>query len=197
MQIKIKVKNEYYNLQSWIDNDLTKWIDSSYATKSWHYADDIKIQLDDETNETLQDWIDDETEINDSEEDNNTGYSTPSYNEDIKELDIFGKINLSIKLMEIIGQIAKNYYGSLTKSDKSILLTETCSLSLRNLNLFIKLTKRNIKARSLTTVKDMIACHNSGRNFDNAPSSTRETYVPAVLKHYKAWQNRVEASPED
>ena len=77
-------------------------------------------------------------EVTDSEEDNNTGYSTPSYNEDIKELDIFGKINLSIKLMEIIGQIAKNYYGSLTKQDKNILLVETCSLGLRNLNLFIK-----------------------------------------------------------
>ena len=33
--------------------------------------------------------------------------SLPSYNEEIKELDVFGKINLSIKLMEIIGQIAK------------------------------------------------------------------------------------------
>lgn len=77
-------------------------------------------------------------EVNDIEEDNNTGHSTPSYNEDIKELDIFGKINLSIKLMEIIGQIAKNYYGSLTKQDKNILLVETCNLGLRNLNLFIK-----------------------------------------------------------
>jgi len=77
-------------------------------------------------------------EVNDSEEDNNTEYSTPSYNEDIKELDIFGKINLSIKLMEIIGQIAKNYYGSLTKPDKNILLTEACSLGLRNLNFFIR-----------------------------------------------------------
>jgi hypothetical protein len=77
-------------------------------------------------------------EVNESEEENNIEYSTPSYNEDIKELDIFGKINLSIKLMEIIGQIAKNYYGSLTKHDKNILLLETCSLGLRNLNLFIK-----------------------------------------------------------
>lgn len=77
-------------------------------------------------------------EVYETEEENNIEHSIPSYNEDIKELDIFGKINLSIKLMEIIGQIAKNYYGSLTKKDKNILLTETCSLGLRNLNLFIK-----------------------------------------------------------
>ncbi len=63
--------------------------------------------------------------------------SLPSYNQEIKELDVFGRINLSIKLMEIIGQIAKNYYGSLEKNDKKILLSEVCSLGLRNLKFFI------------------------------------------------------------
>lgn len=77
-------------------------------------------------------------EIEEINEENDSAYSVPSYNGDIKELDIFGKINLSIKLMEILGQVAKNYYGSLTKKDKSVLLLETCSLGLRNLNLFIK-----------------------------------------------------------
>jgi len=77
-------------------------------------------------------------ELNEADIEENDENSTPSYNEEIKVLDIFGKINLSIKLMEIIGQIAKNYYGSLTKQDKNILLSETCNLGLRNLNLFIK-----------------------------------------------------------
>lgn len=64
--------------------------------------------------------------------------TVPQYNEDIQELDIFGKINLSMKLIEILGQITKNYYGSLSKIDKKEILTELINLGLRNLNLFIK-----------------------------------------------------------
>jgi 23S rRNA pseudoU1915 N3-methylase RlmH len=63
--------------------------------------------------------------------------SMPKYNEDIKELDIFGKINLSSKLMEILGQITKNYYGSLPKIEKISILSELSNLGLRNLNLFL------------------------------------------------------------
>jgi 23S rRNA pseudoU1915 N3-methylase RlmH len=102
-------------------------------------TEEIQLVIDDKNpHEHRENTLQRKDEVNDIEEENNTEYSTPSYNEDIKELDIFGKINLSMKLMEIIGQIAKNYYGSLTKQDKNILLVETCSLGLRNLNLFIK-----------------------------------------------------------
>ncbi len=62
----------------------------------------------------------------------------PHYNEDIQELDIFGKINLSFKLMEILGQISKNYYGSLKNEAKNDILQELSSLGLRNLNLLLK-----------------------------------------------------------
>lgn len=60
------------------------------------------------------------------------------YDEEIIDLDIFGKTNLSMKLIEIMGQIAKNYYGSLPKTEKAILLNETINLGLTNLNFFIK-----------------------------------------------------------
>lgn len=60
------------------------------------------------------------------------------YDEKIIDLDIFGKTNLSMKLMEIMGQIAKNYYGSLPKTKKMTLLNETINLGLTNLNFFIK-----------------------------------------------------------
>ncbi len=62
----------------------------------------------------------------------------PKYNEDIKELDVFGKINLSFKLMEILGQISKNYYGSLKQTKKIDILEELMSLGLRNLNWFLE-----------------------------------------------------------
>lgn len=81
----------------------------------------------------LQDEVKELKDKSTTEEEN-----LPNYNEDIKELDVFGKINLSMKLMEIIGQISKNYYGSLTKKDKNLLLSEVCDLGLRNLNIFIQ-----------------------------------------------------------
>ncbi len=56
------------------------------------------------------------------------------YNSDIKELDVFGQINLAFKIIEILGQITKNYYGSLDGEIKIQLLEETYNLGLRSLN---------------------------------------------------------------
>ncbi len=77
-------------------------------------------------------------EIEAGENHNKENGTMPKYNEEIQELDIFGKINLSFKLMEILGQISKNYYGSLTKQDKTDIVSEINNLGLRNLNLFLK-----------------------------------------------------------
>ncbi|OUD14374.1 hypothetical protein [Thioflexithrix psekupsensis] len=55
------------------------------------------------------------------------------YNSDIKELDVFGQINLAFKIIEILGQITKNYYGSLDGNVKIDLLEETYNLGLRSL----------------------------------------------------------------
>ena len=103
-------------------------------------TEEIKTIIEDRTpNEYRAKELKTKDELYDIEEDKEREKqeSLPSYNEEIKELDVFGKINLSIKLMEIIGQIAKNYYGSLEKNDKKILLSEVCSLGLRNLKFFI------------------------------------------------------------
>jgi len=70
-------------------------------------------------------------------EEKNNG-AIPKYNEDIKELDVFGKINLSFKLMEILGQISKNYYGSLKHTKKINIIEELINLGLRNLNWFLE-----------------------------------------------------------
>jgi len=60
------------------------------------------------------------------------------YDEEIQELDIFSKLNLSMKIMEILGQITKNYYGSLEQIDKLEILDELTQLGLRNLNWLLK-----------------------------------------------------------
>ena len=78
----------------------------------------------------------DEVEEKNGDREEENGF-TPYYNEDIKELDIFGKINLSFKLMEILGQISKNYYGSLKNDAKNEILNELSSLGLRNLHLLL------------------------------------------------------------
>jgi hypothetical protein len=55
------------------------------------------------------------------------------YNEDIQELNLFGKINLAFKMMEILGEIIKNYSGTLDGNIKEKMIIETHSLGLRAL----------------------------------------------------------------
>lgn len=61
-----------------------------------------------------------------------------TFNEEIQSLNTFEKINLSRKMMEILGQIAKNYYGSLKGRTKYNLIDETIKLGMRTLNSFIR-----------------------------------------------------------
>ena len=48
-----------------------------------------------------------------------------------QELDLFGKLNLSFKLIEVLGQITNNYYGSLDGEKKADILEEIYSLGFR------------------------------------------------------------------
>lgn len=92
----------------------------------------------------------------------------PAYDDEIEELDIFGKINLSVKLIEIIGQITKNYYGSLERRKKKTLLLEACDLGFRNLNNFIQ---------NVTNYRDLIVSNiqeEIERKRTLSPHETRE-----------------------
>ena len=53
--------------------------------------------------------------------------------DDIKELNLISKINLAFKIMDIIGHITKNYYGSINGENKYFLIEETFMLGLRSL----------------------------------------------------------------
>jgi len=102
--------------------------------------DEIKLVIEEkkpnEYREEELEYKDEVEELNGYE--NKHDGSIPSYNEDIKELDIFGKINLSMKLIDILGQISKNYYGSLKQKNTIDIIDELSSLGLRNLNWFLK-----------------------------------------------------------
>ena len=63
--------------------------------------------------------------------------------EDIIELDEVSKLNLAFKTVEILGQILKNYYGSLKRNRKLELCEEAYFIGLRSLNLFFSVLGEN------------------------------------------------------
>jgi len=56
----------------------------------------------------------------------------------VNSLDLFGKINLAFKLIEILGQIANNYYGSLNGEVKMRILENACELGFKSLRALIE-----------------------------------------------------------
>lgn len=110
-------KDEFENINKLIEKELIIQIEDTTAKESREQELDLRDEIDDIHN------------TSDSEKDIEV-----DYNSDIKSLDIFGKINLSFKLMEILGQIAKNYYGSLDGVVKIDIVNETYNLGLRSLN---------------------------------------------------------------
>lgn len=69
--------------------------------------------------------------------------SVPELNENIEDLNFVVKLNLSIKTIEVIGQILKNYYGSLKATTKLALCEEAYSTGLRALKSFFSLIEEN------------------------------------------------------
>jgi hypothetical protein len=63
--------------------------------------------------------------------------------EDISNLNILFKLNLAFKTIELLGQIAKKYYGSLKSESKLSLIDETYSLGLRSLNVFFDIVQNH------------------------------------------------------
>jgi Holliday junction resolvase-like predicted endonuclease len=52
-------------------------------------------------------------------------------------LDIFGQVNLAFKTIDVLGQIANNYYGSLDGPNKAAIVSESYNLGLRGLRAFL------------------------------------------------------------
>jgi hypothetical protein len=65
------------------------------------------------------------------------------FNEDIKKLDQFATLNLAFKIIEILGEITKNYAGSLDGNIKYELIKETYSIGLRSLKSLIEFFEVN------------------------------------------------------
>lgn len=65
------------------------------------------------------------------------------YNEEIQELNQFATLNLAFKMIEILGEITKNYSGSLDGDIKYELITETYQIGLRSLKSLVEFFEKN------------------------------------------------------
>ncbi len=65
------------------------------------------------------------------------------YNEEIQELNQFATLNLAFKMIEILGEITKNYSGSLDGDIKYELINETYSIGLRSLKSLVEFFENN------------------------------------------------------
>jgi hypothetical protein len=105
---------------------------------------DIKFRLENKTPEEIREKkLKKQDEIEDNGN-NQTDIEEFSLNEEVAELNMFSKINLSLKLIEILGQIAKNYYASLDGDEKIIMLEQGYLLGLRSLNAVLQEIESNV-----------------------------------------------------
>ncbi|HHW02050.1 MAG TPA: AAA family ATPase [Thermoanaerobacterales bacterium] len=81
--------------------------------------------------------------------------STSDLSEGNSEIDYSAKVNFAFKTIEIVGQILKNYYGSLKGENKYHLVEQVYLLALRTLNTVFKLISIN-KDYLLNDIKQFI-----------------------------------------
>lgn len=146
-------KDELININNLINQE----IELVMEDKNPHEYRDEQLEIKDKIEEVSNSSIDD----TESEED-----EVIKYNEEIPKLDTFSKLNLSMKVIEILGQITKNYYGSLTQIEKVEILEELAHLGLRNLSWFLEQfqefqelleheIKKKIKNKKITTNEEI------------------------------------------
>lgn len=115
------------------DREIVTFSKDQFANINKLVEKELSIILEDRRpEETRADQLELKDELNDKIPKESTEEN--DYTSDIKKLDVFGQINLAFKIIEILGQIAKNYYGSLDGDVKIALLEETYNLGLRSLN---------------------------------------------------------------
>jgi hypothetical protein len=99
---------------------------------------DVKESIDDELSDK------DEIERVEKEiEKNNKELLNWDYKEDLNTIDVFAKITLALKTVDILGQIAKKYWGELNAQTKYEIAQETYFLGLRTLNFYLSLIENN------------------------------------------------------
>jgi hypothetical protein len=86
----------------------------------------------------------DEQELQRNSTDANENSDLYDYEKEIKKLNLPSKLNLAYKTIEIIGQLLKNYYGSLKGEKKFELGEEAYFIGLRSLKSFFVMLSNSI-----------------------------------------------------
>lgn len=106
--------------------------------------------------------------------------------EEAKQFEELLKINQSYKTIEILGQILKNYSGSLRGETKIRLAKECINLSLRSMNFYLKLVNENLQG----IVQTLIARLTETGNIDDKNKvTTHANNLVFMLAHIWAFTN--------
>ena len=74
-----------------------------------------------------------------------TNYADFSLDDDISDIDLVAKVNLAVKTIDILGQIAIKYWGELGKDIKYQIIEATYSVGLRTLSMYLTTMSDNKK----------------------------------------------------
>jgi len=88
-----------------------------------------------EENEQLEDELDNEP----------PSYDEIGLDDDCTNIDIYARITLALKTIDILGQIARKYWGELDGDKKLEIVTTTYNLALRTLGFYMQLLQENSK----------------------------------------------------
>jgi hypothetical protein len=84
--------------------------------------------------------LDRETELEEKQkefDDDNNNYAQFSLEDDINEIDLFAQMNLAVKSIDILGQIAIKYWGELDAKTKFEIVETAYNIGLRTLGLYL------------------------------------------------------------
>jgi hypothetical protein len=140
--------------------------------------DRINSLIKNEMNFILQDGSPEENrrkelEKRDEYEDRNANEEKKQKNKEEDDLDIFTQVNLAFKTIDVLGQIANNYYGELDAKSKKEILDELYELGLRGLAGFMSSIEDYMD--SLTQYLEERLNNNGDLNADELTQSINRT----------------------
>ena len=93
-------------------------------------------------------------------------------------LRLLSKLNLALKTLEVLGQLVKNFPGSLSGNDKAELVAECYSIGLRTLSVFFEMFQRDV---------DSLVDFVYGRIVDQHPNVVDKQELKSKIRSHMFW----------
>lgn len=116
------LENDIKSINDWVNDIPTQVIKAIDVDKERDSQLKLQTELEERQNEF------DKDEMN---------YVEFSLDDDISDIDIVAKVNLAVKTIDILGQIAIKYWGELDKDTKYQIVEATYSVGLRTLSMYL------------------------------------------------------------